>query len=78
MEERICEALVLHAGWEMDNKAWVISEDNVLKVMTTNHGWECVMSKEELDDKIKETENSLRDLKHIRELVYLKGHSPKE
>ncbi len=65
--KKIKSATVLHEGWEMDNEAWIEQDLNgKLHLMSTNHGRECVMTIEELDLKIKETEDSLKQLNVLR------------
>jgi hypothetical protein len=68
--KKVGEAVVLHEGWEMDNRAWVIEDEfGTRELRTTSHGGECVMTMNELDEKIMETEKSLNGLKMIKALV---------
>jgi hypothetical protein len=61
---------VLHDGWEMDNRAWIMEDDNGERILyTTNHGVLCKMTNKELLAKIRETENSLADLKTAAKLM---------
>ena len=54
---------VLHDGWELDNSLWVVeNEDGSREIQTTNHGMKCGVDREELDHKIKETQESLDGL----------------
>jgi len=70
MNKVIKKAVVLHKGWEMDNYAWVSQEDDgSLKLMTTSHGSEYEMTKEELLKKMQETSNSLDELNELLGLV---------
>ena len=56
------EFLILHSGWEMDNKGWIMYDGTVF---TTSHGGNYYVMKEgELIRKIAETEHSLAGLKH--------------
>jgi hypothetical protein len=61
---------ILHEGWESDNEGWVVEYPNGKReLLTTNHGEKCVMSKDELKDKIKETRRSLNGLLEAEKLV---------
>lgn len=61
---------ILHSGWEMDNEAWIVEmEDKSLKAFTTNHGGLCEWTLSELEEKIKETEESLTGLKEAQKLI---------
>lgn len=67
---KIFEFIILHEGWEMDNKGWIEKQSNgILKLMTTGHGFKYEMSIEELSDKITETEKSLEGLKKAMDLI---------
>jgi len=62
-------AVVMHVGWECDNEAWVIeNEQGDLEVKTTSHGGVYTMSMNELDEKIKETKESLDGLLKLKEI----------
>lgn len=66
----IFRALVLHNGWEFDNEMWVYEDEaGTRTLLTTNHGIECGMHKDELIGKIAETEKSLCGLKKALELI---------
>ncbi len=69
--KKIYECRVLHDGWELDNKCWVIEneESGSRQIRTTKHGCECEMSKKVLDEKIKETRMSLHGLLKVKELI---------
>lgn len=44
----VCEATVLHAGWEMDNAAIVAElEDGQIVGLSTSHGGVCLWSRAE-------------------------------
>ena len=59
----IKKATVMHNGWEMDNLAWVERDGSgELHLMTTSHGSNRTMTKEDLLSKIKETRESLSEL----------------
>ena len=43
--KKIHTATILHEGWEMDNKMWVMEDENGSRTsLTTNHGCLCRMS----------------------------------
>jgi hypothetical protein len=66
----IKRAVVLHNGWEMDNWAWVKKDESgELHLLTTSHGSEYKMTKDELLRKIKETRDSLDQLNGLLGLV---------
>ena len=55
---------VVHIGWEMDNEAVVTrSRDGTVQIETTSHGSPCTMSKDSLDEHIKETSEILTGLR---------------
>ena len=60
------EFVILHDGWEMDNKGWIDSDGNG---WTTNHGRVCRLMIEELQQKINETEASLSGLIKARDML---------
>jgi hypothetical protein len=63
-------ATVMHNGWEMDNEAWVKRDnDGDLHLISTSHGRIKNMSLEQLDLKIKETQNSVDELNALRVLI---------
>lgn len=62
--------IILHKGWEMDNFGYVEEDDKYKRTLhTTNHGKKCIMSKEQLLDKIEETKASLDGLLKAKELM---------
>lgn len=68
VEEVLHTATILHKGWEMDNEGWIAKmEDGTTKAFTTSHGGVYPWTKEELEKKIAETENSLAELKRALE-----------
>lgn len=61
---------ILHCGWELDNYGWIVEmADKSLKAFTTNHTGLCEWSLSELEEKIKETEESLTSLKEAQKLI---------
>lgn len=62
------EFVILHDGWEMDNRGWITTDG---KVYTTNHGGDHVyeMSLGEIDGKIAEADYSLQGLKKARNVL---------
>jgi len=66
----IATAVVLHEGWEMDNEAWVVEDENgARELWTTNHGSPCPMTIADVDDHIKESEESITQLKNLKALI---------
>lgn len=67
----IATAVVLHEGWEMDNEAWVVEDedDGSRMLWTTNHGSVCPMSIGEVEEHIKEAEESISQLKKLKALI---------
>ena len=57
------QATVMHIGWETDNLAWLSRDNNLL---TTDCNAVVDMSVKELEDKIAETRDSLRELEQLR------------
>jgi hypothetical protein len=69
--KKIYEAVVMHVGWEMDNAAWIIeNEDGTREIRTTSYGGEYSMKMSELEEKIKETAASLDGLMRLKELSH--------
>ena len=61
-------ATVLHAGWEMDNEAWLVEmQDGSVRLLTTSHGGLYDMSIEGLQAAIEDTAESLQSLKGLLE-----------
>ena len=61
---------ILHCGWELDNYGWIVEmADKSLKAFTTNHAGLCEWTLSELEEKIKETEESLTGLKEAQKLI---------
>ena len=68
--KRIHTATILHEGWEMDNEMWVLESHNGLRsAYTTNHGSECGMTINDIDDAIKEAQDSIDGLAKAKELL---------
>ena len=67
-------ATILHEGWEMDNEMLVMEADNGLRTYyTTNHGSECVMTVNDMDDAIKEAQDSIDGLVKAKSLMLEQG-----
>ena len=61
--DRDCDStfVIMHAGWECDDKVWIMPDGRVL---TTSHGSHPYpMSLGEIEEKISETERCLAGLK---------------
>ena len=69
------EIPILHSGWEMDNKGWLVElEGGKLQALTTNHGSLCLWTQKDLQAKYEETKASA---KALLELVHtLQEHVP--
>lgn len=50
---------VYWTGWECDNRAWVVIDDGVKKLVTSNHGYKSFTDISFLQDKIKEYEEAI-------------------
>lgn len=63
-------AVVLHDGWEMDNGMHITEASDGTRVAHwTNHNRPCLMSMKDIEDKIKETQDSLNDLQIAKYLL---------
>lgn len=62
-------AVVLHAGWEMDNEAWVVEKNGVRRAEFTNHGGHCAWSRKQIEAKLAETEASAESLRKMLSLL---------
>jgi hypothetical protein len=51
---------VLWAGWECDDRAWLVNDDGVLRVVATNHGEPYFVEPEFLKNKISEYKTALQ------------------
>ena len=50
-------ATILHNGWEMDNKAWIVEmESGEVVALTTSHGGLYRWTRDEAEKKLAETE----------------------
>lgn len=59
-------AVVMHVGWEMDNEVWLVEfEDGKHRLVTTSHGAIYAMPISELQNKLKETQESADSLHQI-------------
>jgi hypothetical protein len=57
-------ATILHEGWEMDNKAWIVEmEDGVQCALTTSHGGVYLWTKIEAEEKLAELEASAASIR---------------
>lgn len=62
-------APVLHAGWEMDNEAWIVEmEDGQVLALTTSHGSLCEWTKAEAEQALKDTESSAAALRRALDI----------
>ena len=60
----IHEASILHAGWEMDNEAWIVEmEGGEIVELTTSHGGICRWTRKEAEEKLAETEKSAESIR---------------
>ena len=68
--KKIHTATILHEGWEMDNKMWVMEDENGSRTShTTNHGCLCRMSINDINDAIKKAQDSIGGLEKAKELL---------
>lgn len=66
----LAEAVVLHQGWEMDNRAWAVEfTDGSRAVLMTSHGSLYSVTDEGLRRKLEETRQSVVELEKL--LKYL-------
>jgi hypothetical protein len=69
--KQIFTGVVLHSGWASDSSLWIEQDSEGKKhLKTTNHGSECEMSEESLDEKIEETERSLAGLLEAKKIAF--------
>lgn len=69
-------ATILHADWEMDNKAWIVEmADGSVVALTTSHGGLCRWTREEAEENLAETEKSATS---IREALAMWPNAPHE
>jgi hypothetical protein len=61
------KASILRNGWEMDNKAWLISYPEVLFAVTTSHGRFHFYEVDELKEDIQSHVEALSSLNHMLE-----------
>lgn len=64
----ICD--VLWAGWESDDRAWVVMDEGQAKLVASNHGELTFVEPEFLENKIKEYQQVIEDSHRL--LAYLK------
>lgn len=64
----LCEAVVLHEDWEMDNRAWlVLMMDGKRQLLGTNHGGLYKLNMEELEEFLKAVEDSAASIRNLIE-----------
>ncbi len=64
--EVLAWAAVMHVGWELDNDAWAVKfDDGSIDLLTTNHGSISDGAREELQQKLEETEQSAAQLRQL-------------
>ena len=59
--EAVYKFSILHKGWELDNKGWIMQDG---RIFTTSHTSVYEMSAAELERKIVETQRSLDGLRY--------------
>ena len=62
-----CE--VLWAGWESDDRAWLIEVDGGRKLVTTNHGEPMFIDRQYLEDKIKEYQRTINETQKLLDML---------
>lgn len=66
----LCEAIVLHDGWDMDNTAWAVKfEDGTHAILMTSHGDLYAAHRSELEEKLRETEQSAEAIRALLALT---------
>lgn len=61
----VCD--VLWAGWECDDKAWLVNDGGQIKLVVSDHGQKYFEKKWYLEEKIKEYENAIAETKRLIE-----------
>ena len=56
-------------GWECDNTAWVVVDNGVKKIVTSDHGTLSFTEKVFLEDKINEYKKAIEDTEKLLMLV---------
>jgi hypothetical protein len=56
----VFEFQLLHAGWELDDKGWIVERGKKRFIVLTNHGVTYVAKKNELKAKIKEYSKAIK------------------
>lgn len=56
---------VLWAGWECDDKVWLIKEDNKKKIIATNHGSPYIADANFLKEKLKEYQKAIQETEEL-------------
>lgn len=65
----IHQATILHDGWEMDNRAWIVEmESGEVVALTTSHGGLYRWTRAEAEEKLAETEGSAASIRKALEL----------
>jgi hypothetical protein len=69
MAKVLYRVTILHAGWGMDNEAQIVELEGGRRVaMTTNHGVECLWTREMAEQKLAETETSAASIRKALEM----------
>lgn len=63
------EFKLLWCGWECDSRGYVVEQDEKIFVVLTNHGEFYRANKKELEEKIKEYEQTIEDTKYALSLL---------
>lgn len=63
----VCD--VLWAGWECDDKAWVVYDDGVNKLVTSNHGQLEFADAQFLENKIQEYKTAIENSQQLLNLI---------
>lgn len=64
------EAVVLHEGWELDNRAWAVElEDGSIAVLCTNHGSIVEWTPKDIRGKLEETRASSDSIEMLLNLL---------
>ncbi len=67
----VCD--VFWSGWECDSSVWVVVDEGVPKLVTTNHGSYHFTEPSFLEEKIREYEKAIEDSRRLLELVRIKN-----
>ena len=65
---------VLWCGWDCDSDAWVMERENGERyIKTTNHGDDCLFSKEEVEERINHYQDTIANSLKALEMVANNG-----